>query len=242
MRIAIADDEGMDRQHLMSLLERYCGARGLAAEFACFPSAETLLDAFEPGAFQLVFLDIYMGQLNGMDAARAIHRDDPDCQIIFFTTSQTHAVASYEVRAAWYLVKPVEYHRLETAMDTVCAQLLRDHRQISVHSTGVEVRVPLREVLFLDCADERTRLHLRDRVIVVDERARDLMAGLTRDPRFLTCNRNIVVNLDWIDRALEGDFLLKTGQTVPIRQRGRAAIKKDYLTWSLRGLRKGADL
>ena len=237
MRIAIADDDQKDRQALVALLERYCAARGLAVEILCFSTAEALLAEFTPGCFHLVFLDIYMGELDGMSAARIICREDPNCQIIFFTVSQAHAVASYEVRAAWYLVKPVEYRRLEKAMDVSCAALLRNSRQLRFHLLGVEASALLRNVLFLDCAEERTTLHLADRTIVVDERARDMIAQLTADERFLLCNRNVVVNMDWIQQALEDDFLLKSGQLVPIRQRGRAAVKKSYLAWSLRELR-----
>ena len=240
MRIAIADDDRADQKSLTALLERYCAARGLAAEVRCFPSAEALLADFAPGRFQLIFLDIYMGELDGMEAARVIYREDPGCQLIFFTTSQTHAVASYEVRAAWYLVKPVDDRRLEAAMDIACAALFQDSRQLRFHTMGVEATALLRDVLFLDCADQHALLHLEHRSVVVDERARDMMAQLTADDRFLVCNRNVVVNMDWIEQALEDDFLLKNGQRVPIRQRGRAAAKKAYLTWSLRGLRKEA--
>ena len=237
MRIAIADDDRKDQQSLAALLERYCAARGLAGELLCFSTAEELLADFAAGCFQLVFLDIYMGGLDGMEAARQIRRKDPGCQIIFVTVSQTHAVASYEVRAAWYLVKPVEYHRLEKAMDIACAAMLRDSRQLFFHTMGIEISALLRDVMFLDCADQRAVLHLKDRTVAVDERVRDMISQLITDERFLRCNRNVVVNMDYIRQALESDFLLKNGQLVPIRQRGRAAVKKEYLAWSLRELR-----
>ena len=237
MRIAIADDDQRDQQTLAALLERYCSARGLAGELLCFSTAEELLTDFVPGCFQLIFLDIYMGGLDGMEAARQIRREDPSCQIIFFTISQTHAVASYEVRAAWYLVKPVAYHRLEKAMDIACAALLRDSRQLLFHTAGIELSTLLRDVMYLDCADQHTVLHLKNRTVAVDDRARDMISSLITDERFLLCNRNVVVNMDYIQQALESDFLMKNGQLVPIRQRGRAAVKKEYLSWSLRELR-----
>ena len=242
MRIAITDDSAADRTALLALLKRYCAGHGLEAEFVCFSSAQKLLAAVAPRAFELLCLDIYMDGETGMEAARQINRTDPACRIIFYTTSQTHAVASYTVRAAWYLVKPVEYPLLACAMDAVCADLLSENRRVTLHSDGAALSVPLKQVLFVDCVRERAMLHLKNKSVPLDERVREVLDLLAEDERFLLCNRNVAVNMDWVERAQEGDFLMKDGQSVPMRQRGRTELKKIYLGWTLRTLREGGGL
>jgi DNA-binding LytR/AlgR family response regulator len=239
VRIAIVDDRPEDQAELTGLLKRYCAQRRLAAETELFPSAEAMLAAFAPGRFQILFLDIYMGGMSGMDAARRVRRDDPACRLIFFTTSRAFAVESYAVRASYYLTKPIAYDQLCQGMDEACRGLARDAREITVCSGGMKLQVLLSNILFLDCCNEHPQLHCARRVLTLEDRAADLLPLLTEDDRFLCCNRNTAVNLDWVSRALEEDFLLKDGQTVPIRQRGRAAIKKAFLQYSLRDLRKG---
>jgi len=236
MRIAIVDDRAEDRKELCALLDRYCSQRRLAAKYDCFSSAEALLRASV--RYPIVFLDIYMGGMTGMEAARRLREADPDCRLIFFTTSLAHAVESYTVHASYYLTKPVEYERLCQGMDEACRGLARDARQVVVRSGGVAVRVLLSHILYLDCCSEHPLLHLEDRVLKLEDRAAEVLRELTEDERFLCCNRNTAVNLDWVDRALESDFLLKNGQTVPIRQRGRAAVKKSFLQYSLRELQR----
>lgn len=238
MLIAITDDRADDRQELQELLERYFRARRLSAQYEHFSSAEDLLSAFVPGRYQIVFQDIYLSGLSGMEAARRICADDPACRLVFFTTSHTHAVESYAVRAAYYLTKPLDYPRLEAAMDVVCAGLLRDNRLLTVRCAGLEVDLLLSALLFVDCQAERTRLHLADQLLVVDDRASDVLRRLEEDGRFLPCNRNTAVNMDWIDRVLDADFLLKNGERVPIRQRGRKAVKLAFLQYTLRSLQK----
>lgn len=238
MRIAIVDDKREDRENLHTMVEQYCETRGVKAETICFASGDELLEAFRPGYFQCVFLDIYMDGTDGMETARKICRLDPSCRLIFCTVSISHAVASYEVRAAWYLTKPFSARRLADALDTALSDMLRHGRSLTVHIKGKEVSVRLSDVYFMDCSSRKTRLHLRMRTLEVDELAGDLMRELTADDRFLVCNRNTVVNMDHIDLAEEGDFLMKNGSRVPLRQRGRAPLKKAFLAWSLRELRR----
>lgn len=238
MRIAIVDDRAADRAELRAYLDRYCAESGLFAEYSFFPSAEALLDAFAPGSFDLLFLDIYMDKLTGMEAARIVSRADPLCRMIFFTTSHTHAVESYEVRAAFYLTKPLDYERLCLAMDTACVELRRDSRSLTLHCAGLPFPALFRDILFVDCAAERARVHLTERVVTIDERVSEVFPALLQDDRFLNCNRNVAVNMDHILSVQERDFLLRNQESVPIRQRSRGAVKKAFLEYSLRALRK----
>ena len=242
MRLAITDDRPEDRAELCALLDRYFRERQLMAEYEVFSCGEELLRAFTPGRFQIAFQDIYMPGMDGMEVARALHAADPACRLVFFTTSHVHAVESYAVRAAYYLTKPLDYSYLQEAMDVVCAELLRDNRCLAIHVSGIQLEVLLRDILFMDCGAERTRLHLAEHLLILDDRASDILQRLLADGRFLCCNRNTAVNMDCISRVLESDFLLKGGETVPIRQRGRKAVKREFLEYSLRGLQRGTSI
>ncbi len=237
MNIAIVEDKIEDRLHLQALIEQYCAGKAISAQITCFSSGDSLMEQFQPGMFQCIFLDIYMDGTDGMDTARQIYRMDPDCRLIFSTVSLTHAVTSYEVHAAWYLTKPISTARLADAMDTVCADLQRDNRHILLHVRGTLCQVRFSEIYYIDCMNRQARLHLQDRTLPVDEAVSHLTQTLSSDPRFLVCNRNTVVNMDHIQQVSDGDFRLKNGHFVPLRQRGRAALKKEFLTWSLRELR-----
>jgi len=238
VQIAVIEDIQADQEHLVSLVERYCASRNVTAGITCFSSGDAFLKAFRPGRFQCVFVDIYMEGTDGMETARIICREDPACRIIFSTVSISHAVASYEVRAAWYLTKPIGARRLADAMDTVCLDLLHRSRALKIHVHGTPLRLPLGDIFYLDSLDRQARIHLQDRTLEADEPVGALMDTLLQDERFLSCNRNTVVNLDHVTQAKDHDFLLENGVAVPLRQRGRAALRKAYLAWSLRELRR----
>ena len=117
MRFAICDDSAADRRALVSMLQQYCAGRHVQAEIQPFADGRALLDAFAPGKYQILFLDIYMPALTGMEAAKAIREKDTGCQLVFTTTSEDHALESYGVYAAGYLLKPYTQGQLDETVD-----------------------------------------------------------------------------------------------------------------------------
>lgn len=238
MQIAIVDDNPSDREELKNLLSKYMNNKKLDAHYTEFCCSEDFLTDFEANKYDLVFLDIYMGKTSGMDAARKIYNADTKCRLVFFTTSYTHAVESYDVRAAYYLTKPLVYERLKYAMDSFCEDLIQKNQYIDVHIGHVKTRILLHNILYVDCLSRKTQIHLIDQVITVIENITLITETLLGDERFLCCNRNIIVNMQHIKNVGQDCFEMIDGQFIPIRQRKKISVKNIYLEYSLRDMRK----
>ena len=105
--IAVCDDLESGRISLARMIRAYARARALPVRVRLFSGGESLLAALagsEP--IHLLFLDIYMPGMSGVEAARRIRRAGSAVPIIFATTSQDHGLESFEVQASDYLVKP----------------------------------------------------------------------------------------------------------------------------------------
>ena len=107
LRLAICDDRTEDRERLCRLLKEYGQYNNLELTVDQWSTGEDFLLSFAPGRYQLVFLDIYMKQINGVETARTIREQDEDCAIVFVTTSPEHAVEGFSVNALHYLLKPL---------------------------------------------------------------------------------------------------------------------------------------
>lgn len=118
MKIAIVDDLELDAEQLSHLILSYMKEHRIpAAVPEIFSNGETFLASFTAGSFDIVFLDIYMDGLSGMETARKIRALDASCRIVFVTTSPDFAVDSYDVNAAFYLLKPVTMERVSKALE-----------------------------------------------------------------------------------------------------------------------------
>lgn len=236
MRIAIVDDLDRDRLELMEMLERYFSGLHALAEYDCFSSGEAFLESLTPGRFQIVFLDIYMAGADGMTVARRLRELDRECRLIFSTTSSDHAVSSYGVRASYYLTKPVAYELLCDALELCAAGLLADSQYLETRVGQTPLKVLCRDILYVDCQNKAVMLHTASGILALSDSFGQVSGQLMEDGRFYECCRGVAVNLDWIDRMPEDGFLLKNGEVVPVRQRGRAQAKQAFLARTMRDL------
>lgn len=242
MRVAIVDDSQQDRQELRSFLTRWCAVQGLCPEISEFESGECFVSDYLQNSFELIFLDIFMGQMDGIETARRLREMDKDCRIVFLTTSHAHAVESYQVRASYYLTKPLGYEPLQAALDLVCRDILNSLHSLSVTINQTIFKIPLADILYLDSVSRRPCLHLPDNSLSPEEKFSALQNALLSQSEFVSCNRNLVVNMKWIDRfSGTGDLVLKNGCCLPVRQHGRAEVRRQFLDYSLRELKRGSQ-
>ena len=231
MNIAIIDDIASDAEQLKRIITSYFENRQIPTEIRYFSSAEAFFDDYRPGNFQILFLDIYMDGITGMEAARRIRNQSDDCILVFVTTSSEFAVESYDVNAAYYLLKPFQPEKLCQILDSFRLKEALHARYIEIISDRVPVRVPLQSILYADTFRNAVCLHtdagpLRSYLTFhkFEEQIRDCH-------NFLSCYRGCMVNMDRILEATDDGFLLDNGETVQIRKRGSAAIRKAYLQY-----------
>lgn len=150
MKIAIVDDMPEDSDKLVALMERYLREQTLVARVATYQSGEAFLADEKAREYSVVFLDIYMGGLTGMEVASRLRELGATCPVIFLTTSQTHAVESYRVRALDYLIKPITYEMLKGTMDMLLCRQGKEEPYLVVKEGRSLRRVPLAGIDYVD--------------------------------------------------------------------------------------------
>ena len=159
MNIAIIDDISTDAEALKNIAVSYFEKKQIRAEICHFFSAEEFFEDYQPGKFQILFLDIYMDGMTGMEAARRIRRQSDNCILVFVTTSSDFAVESYDVGASYYLLKPFQPEKLCSILDSFQSRHLLASRYIEVVSNRDPIRVPLRSILYADTFRNAVCLH-----------------------------------------------------------------------------------
>ena len=237
MEIAIVDDLSVEREESHRLLLEYFDLHkeiyGITPIISEFESGEEFLNTFEKGKYQLVLLDIYMGELSGIDVAEKLCSLDKKCNIIFFTTSKDHMLEGYDVHAVGYILKPIADHRLalNKALNHIMNKLNIDNFSLSVLTEFGENTVFYRNILYFESSLRNLHLHFASDTILVLGKYSDYAQHLLADKRFLECYRNLIVNMDYIDTPLDYDFLLKNNKKIPISRRKKAEVMKKYTSY-----------
>ncbi len=228
MKIAICEDLSDDRQRLSQSVAGYCRDNFYNAAIMEYGSGEALLEVFAKEKFEIVFLDIYMKDLNGIDTARELRAIDPDCLLVFVTSSRDFALDGFALNALHYLIKPVDGQKIAEVFAR--ARKIRHQLQkyIEVLSDRILVKIPVNSIQYVEVYDKACFIHKKEEKIKtylsLDEVAQKLAADA-----FLRCHRSYLVNMRAIVSVEENDFLLQSGLRIPIRQSEKRAIKQLYM-------------
>ena len=209
------------------MLEAYRMKHGLSIEIQTFESAEELLSAFVPAKFQIIFMDIYMDKLSGVEAVKKIRACDEDCSVIFVTVSDAHAVDGFALRAAHYLIKPIDYDSFCAAMERCKDQIDRFAKCIVVLENREPVQVRIRDILYIEVYKNYCLLHLQGRDIK-SYTSIDALESALAEESFHRCHRSYLVNLRRVTGLSDHAFFLENGSEAFISRKSLTAAKKAY--------------
>lgn len=219
--IAICDDLPEERAVLKRLLSAFAAQRQLSFSIAEFSNGEALV-ADAGVDFDLVFLDIFMGGMNGMETAKNLRAAGVRTPIVFLTTSPDFAMESYEVVALSYLLKPV----FEARLVTVLEQFLQNYHPRSVLLQGRLFMVE--DLVFAESRNKKILLHFNDGGVAELLEKLDTVEAALSSRNFLRCHQSFIVNMDYV-RCMEGEsFQTILGVPVLIRKREFPAMRKKY--------------
>lgn len=242
MKVAIVDDLQADKEILKEYISRYAAEKSLFIETECFCSGEHFLRNAQPHKYRLVFLDIYMKEMDGMQVAETLRRDDKETLLVFTTSTKDFAIQGYAVKASGYLVKPYDYELFSQTMDLIKPMLEKDLRFIEVKEKRNHVKILLHDIFYCDYDNHYILFHTKEEVIRSYMKFRELEELLEPYNEFLCCYRNIMVNLDRVQVLESESFIMENGERIPIRRPDRTKVRELYAEYVFRKMKGGARL
>lgn len=238
MNAVIVDDMATECEILRSLLKQYKTKQQLPIHITEFHSGKELLNNYIPGSYDVVFMDIFLNNENGVDCALKLRQLDENLNLIFLTTSSEFGVKSYDVRAADYIVKPATFEKLSRALHYCKIKESQDDPTITVTTRNQLLEITLDRILYADYENRSSCIHLKDCLVPVSGSFSELSNQLIIYPQFMSCFKGIVVNLKEV-RELGGDYLiLKNGEQLPVSRRLQRQVQRQRLSLSAGSLRR----
>ncbi len=212
--IAICDDSEADREYLSGLVSRWAREAGHTAEIAAFDSAEQFLFCYEEKSdYDILLLDIEMGEMDGVTMAKTLRRENDTVQIVFITGYSEYIAEGYEVAALHYLMKPVREDRLFSVLDRAAEKLKKNEKVLNVECRGELVRVPVHRIRYAEVFGNYVTIHAGEELTV-----KMTLGNLEKelDDRFFRVGRSAIVNLTQISRVTRTEIRLNDGTGIPL--------------------------
>ena len=223
IRIAVVEDNQLHREQAVRLLRQYEAEHQVSMEIREYTNGTDLIERYRP-CFDLIFLDIEMPGINGMEAARKIRETDQEVILVFITNIAQYAIKGYEVGALDFILKPLRYKPFEIKMDHMVRQIERKQGKSIVITANDAVRkVAVADILYVEVINHRLIYHLQNETIELRgslKSAEDQLIGQD----FARCNSSYLVNLQYV-RGIRDGLALVGNDRLPISR----ARKKEFM-------------
>lgn len=233
LEVGICDDQRECAETLKGLLRGYLEKKHLDAHITVFSSAEELLKA-DWQVFQILFLDVVLGQQDGVQAAIQIRRKNPDVSLIFVSAFLDYATMGYQVKASAYLLKSQLSATLEKAMDAVLIDRKLNQNAIEIMVDGCLVSLPLHQIVYIESLGRIAIFH-GETEYQTSMRFSDIEAMLS-GKGFLRIHRCYIVNPAHCVTIRNYQAVLDTGKTLPCSRQKYASLVQSLMRWKGKNL------
>ena len=227
MNIAIVEDNRQDARLLASFLKNYQQKHTAELHITWYSSGEAFLAAGSLESFHLVFMDIYMDQIDGIEAARSLIRQNMDALVVFLTTSSEDIWRAVKVHGCFDYVEKnaLDNGRMTEILDDAWKKLRLQAKLLEFYSGKQKIRLPLSKILYLTARDKYTSIALaQGEELCYRTTFSSLRSMLKNEAHFLLCDRGVLVNMDFIIQTDREIFVMENGQRFPIRKSDRLEI------------------
>ena len=194
-----------------------------------FEDGDSLIDTHAAKPFDIIFLDVVMPLLSGIDTASEIRKNDKAVKIVFLTASPEYAVASYTVKANNYLLKPVDREQLFRCLDELYTDILDSAKSIIARDISAVRRIKLRDIEYIEAQGKQVLFTLTDgSSIEANDPFYRYEEKLLLEDGFFKCHRSYIVNLQRIDTYTNKQITMRCGSQIPISRTYRKTFEAAY--------------
>lgn len=228
MNIAIVEDTARDCEWLTGRLEQYLTSRHLTYQLYTYKQAEDFVAALDTITFQIVFMDIYLTDMTGIEAASILRQKDRDCKLIILTVSDEYLYQGYQVHASHYLIKPATDRDFWEAMERCMLKPAYEVPVLDVVFDGLPLQLNTETILYLQSHKRDVLIQTSTQPLLTTGPFHILAERLSVDSRFLLVLRGIMVNMDHVASVSDTLITMKNGDKLPYNVRNRKQVQQSY--------------
>lgn len=229
-RVAIVDDSTTDAEFVQGILNSWAELRQANTQTEVFPSAESFLFRYaEDKDWDILLLDIEMGNMDGVTLAKKIRQSNESVQIVFITGFADYIGEGYEVSALHYLMKPVKQDKLFTVLDRAVIAMQKTERVILLPMGGEMLRLPTSQVQYVEAFSHTVAIITGTDTIQVKIPISEVEKLLGDE--FIRCHRSYLVGLKHIARLSKTEVILDSGKALPLSRGAAVTVHKAFISY-----------
>lgn len=229
IKVAIVEDNEQEAKNLLSCLKHFPLEQGDLFIFEIFNDTNRFLE--EKQAFDIVFMDIILPNITGMEAAARLRRYNNQTVLIFVTSMAQYAIKSYEVDAFDYILKPVTFERvklkLQKAIDSIHS---KEGKILTINNSDGIAQIPSRQVQYIEVRGHVLSYHT-EKGVLTEYGSLSALEKQLSPYDFMRCNACYLLNPNFIVSVNGLTVCMANGDELKISQPKRKSFMDSFTNW-----------
>ena len=227
MKIAVCDD---DMKHINILENLIYKFKKTAVECDAYTSGEDLVHAFRDRKewYDVIFLDMEMEQLNGIETANHIRELDEHVIIVFVTSHTEYMRESFKCSPFRFLVKPVEEEEFKTVFYDINKKLSKQRKVFAFTENKARIRLYCDDIIYCESQDHWIWIHTKGQTYKICKTLTDLHESLDKEIMYRV-HKSFIINFQYIKSIKENDIqLYHCDKLIPISRLYKKDVLREY--------------
>lgn len=216
--LAVCDDMPIECAGIAKQIENILKQSNIDFLIKKFFSGQELLQSKE--SFDVIFLDIKMPKISGMELAKELREQEKQSLIIFITSASEYVFEAFDVEAFQYLLKPVQNDKLKIVLEKALKRTEIDaNSDFLIISVNRQIKkVFLKDILYIESVGRIAKIHCSTGTLETYEQIGVLEDKLSKKS-FFRCHKCFLVNLDYVDAFNKTEVNLENGEKIMLAKR-----------------------
>ena len=235
INIAIVDDEEQDRKYIESKISAQLDDKDFKCKLYTYSTAKQMLEAFENAPYDVVFLDIDMPEIDGMETAERINSMNKNTLIVFVTNHDELVYKAYRFKAIGFIRKGYLDDEIKDLIEVLQKEIGSNTLTLAIKDSHSVINIDLADVLYIQSDDHYVDFHYAERKETIRKTMGEI-ESLIAEKGFIKTHYRYLVNFRHIHSIDKTTVLLKENVRLPV-SRGKGEYVKEKYQMFVRSLR-----
>lgn len=207
IKIAIVEDEIEMSSDLKKHVETFFNQHDKKITIDIFDNAVKFLDKYK-SKYDLVFMDINLPYMDGIEASEKLRKIDPTVIIVFVTSLAQYAIEGYKVHAFDYVLKPVNYYNFVLTLERILPHLKDNDKSIVIYTNKTSFKkILIERIKYIEIINHKLVFHTLDGDYETHGALNDYV-DILKDDYFELCNRCYLINLKMVSQVTPDSVII----------------------------------
>ena len=232
MRIVICEDEDKYADQLISYINEWAESKNIYVEIFAHITAERFLYEWEDSEdYDLIFLDIKMSRMTGMELAKIIRRTNNDVAIVFATSMKEYVLKGYSVAAMQFLLKPIRKEDCFACLNKVY-QSSRVKKYYLLDDLEKIFKIPHGDIIYIEMFSHNATMHTIKGGYTFRKTMTKILEELD-DDLFIKCHKSYIINIRHIEAVSKTFAFMSDESEVPLSKNIAKEINDRFIKYNL---------